>query len=1157
MATKKIIDISVNGTDEIKKLNNEINNAANSLGELKKQKQLLEEAFENADFGSQEFNKLQSQLREVNTRLKIIDESVSDLTIAEKIEGVNKVVGGLAAGFSFAAVSVQAFGEENSKTAEELQKLELQVTAIIQGTQAFQALTEAFSSKNKIFLATLNSLSLGFNRLRVATQAWSVGTKAAIAATGIGLVVTAVGLLVENFDKLAKVGSSLLSSFQPFFYAVRDIANVFSFGLVDNSSIAKIKSTNEELTKSITKRQEESKKNIDKINLDLELGLITTVKKQELSYNNLLTDLQKQAKETGDVLQKTLSDDLLTDLQKAIDQTKDNNIFGFNNSDLKKLEDAKIKLNEIFTIRKQIQNDLNNNSVDEQTIKNVQKIKDILSTINTSNGFGVNILPLSSGLKALINDTSVLDITVKNLTNTQTKNNEVQKASVDITKAKIDEQNKLINSTLKIQQLENQRQSDSNKINQNNNDLLKQGIDLILKYGQAINDPKFKKGFNVFDDFDVQLQNIKNNLPAKFSDLFDNIRTLNGENLIDQEKLIKIIEVYGDKQADVLQKNSELQKKNINDQIEANKKLAAIQTDPAARKEYTALNNVLENQKKLIDSDLTKSYTDLKNTVEQLKASVPDLAEKLSLNKLQDNFDENQRAFEDYKNGLTKSFGSINKAYVDLSQAEQDALGQEQSQKSLDFFKTQQEGIINLSQTFHELTESLKVYSLGVEENTRKLLENKKAIEDRNKATAIELKNLKATNINNNISTAIGGAVAGGDFENAKQLNAKRLELEKQAIDERFTYETKGLEKSSTQYQLAVEKREQADNESLNKYQATLVQIGQEQVNLTTQYLQGANTIIQEAFNFFSVLNKKAQEDLQENADSLNAQLTGVQEQISFLDSVINDKKSRIRELENQAADSIGGERQAILDQLDAEAEKTAELVKEKKAQEREEKSLQKQLNENAKQNAKLQKEQIQLQKQAAAAASVLALAQASVAVTKAFEPDLASSSTPYGIGLAIRAAAAIAFAATLFSTISSITDLLADGGYVQKKAEGGSIDPYGYTNTLGIKSKPDSTGERPTKQLVQLHQNEWVAPRWMVESSKYGSMVNELEKARVRGYADGGTIGNTDISRPDNQNDLLTKLLVSNLNKPVFVAVTDINEGQNRVSVIDNRTKL
>lgn len=50
------------------------------------------------------------------------------------------------------------------------------------------------------------------------------------------------------------------------------------------------------------------------------------------------------------------------------------------------------------------------------------------------------------------------------------------------------------------------------------------------------------------------------------------------------------------------------------------------------------------------------------------------------------------------------------------------------------------------------------------------------------------------------------------------------------------------------------------------------------------------------------------------------------------------------------------------------------------------------------------------------------------------------------------------------------------------------------------------------------VHRGEWVAPQEMVRSPKYGSVIRNLENARLRGYADGGLVTNTSTAMFDSQ---------------------------------------
>jgi hypothetical protein len=223
------------------------------------------------------------------------------------------------------------------------------------------------------------------------------------------------------------------------------------------------------------------------------------------------------------------------------------------------------------------------------------------------------------------------------------------------------------------------------------------------------------------------------------------------------------------------------------------------------------------------------------------------------------------------------------------------------------------------------------------------------------------------------------------------------------------------------------------------------------------------------------------------------------------------------------------------------------ELVKEKNKERKAQQKAQEELLANQKKQQALEKENQKIAKESARIQKILALAQAGVAVATAFTPDPASAVAPFGVGLAIRAIAAIAFVANLYSVLKTFADGGFVGGKTKKRADGG----YTGTSTL----RPDETGERPMYHTVQLHEKEWVAPRWMTESPKYGSLINDLEQTRVRGFAEGGSI--SPMTTQSMNNEQSTALLVASLNRPMYVAVTDINEGQTKVKVLENRGKI
>jgi len=123
--------------------------------------------------------------------------------------------------------------------------------------------------------------------------------------------------------------------------------------------------------------------------------------------------------------------------------------------------------------------------------------------------------------------------------------------------------------------------------------------------------------------------------------------------------------------------------------------------------------------------------------------------------------------------------------------------------------------------------------------------------------------------------------------------------------------------------------------------------------------------------------------------------------------------------------------------------------------------------------------------------------------------------------------------------------------------ASGGA--PYGFTGPGGA---TDSTGERRAGGPVQLHANEWVAPRWMVENPVYGSMIQHLEMARTaRPMAVGGFSSEAlppitpDVTSVNALTAQSIKAAVESAK--IYVAVTEVRDANTNVDVLESRASI
>jgi hypothetical protein len=1148
MAQTKQFNIKINGTNQLVELNDLLQTNVRSLGDLKEQQDLLQQAFDQADYGTAAFDELQSSLRDVNTQIKVIDESVSDLTIGEKFEGVSRIVGAVGGAFAFASVSVQAFGEENSKTAQELQKLETQISAVIQGQQALTGIIDAFGSKNKVVAATINGLNRAFNAMGISAKGAGLAVRGALIATGIGILVVAVSTLIANFDEIKAAGAGIFKAWQPFFDGVRNFASALTFGLIDSSVVSNNRKQLDLITNDIEKSQKESQSKLDKISKE---SANTTAEKiqQTIQQLSVYTDQYSKNVENAVKIRNSFFASTAAELrknQKTIDDinklTPDPN---------KRTFAQNITFQEAFVNVAALKDQ--QDVIEKITNKIVQKNIVDQDTIDIADSKLFYSKNQNETDKIYLQNADLILLQVKE--GLKLKENEID-TNIKLTEQRKQEQIEIINNLLKIQSLQNQIAKE--KVNQDSlvNNGLKQGIDLIIQYGNALQDPKFSRNFPVFDKFNEELNKIEDRFP-EFKDKFDDILINNtsNESIVNIKKVQDLILEFRNKEKERILENIALDEKALRNQIDANNKL--IKQEPVRTNELTLQNDLLEAQIKTIGLNGVKAVRELTDETKKLSDSLPDLLSKLKLDKVQNEFERAIRSFDDFKNGLkltTEQADELNKvlgidtstAFKDLSINQKEFLQNQVDNKTLDFYKEFNLQLAELAKDFPQLTELLDQYNKKIEEQNRILETNNNLSKERQKGLQEELALLiKAEEIRNLQNTAADtNAPYKVRVDAINKLNA----LELKNIDDKFKAETKGLKETDAAYQIAIINRNKAQEEQGKNTIKSLQDVQRKFELVATTTINGIGQLTDSVFQFIQAGISKQQEVLNEQLTDLNNQVTTIQEQIGIIDEVINSKKQTIADLEEKAKNATGGNRDEILNKLSKEFDLTQKLIKQKQEQQKQEKNLQNDIRKNQLEQNKLQKESNQLQKQGAVIASILATAQAAVAVATLAKTSSMSDFT-FGV---LTVAGVISLGAALISTFASIR-ALADGGFVKSKAEGGEVDPYGYTNKLGVSNSTDSTGERPTKQLVQLHSDEYVIPRWQVNKNR--SLVSSLEKERVRGMADGGTVNNNNFN--NNNNDQLNNLLIANLNKPVYVSVVDINNGQQRVNVIESRSQI
>lgn len=154
---------------------------------------------------------------------------------------------------------------------------------------------------------------------------------------------------------------------------------------------------------------------------------------------------------------------------------------------------------------------------------------------------------------------------------------------------------------------------------------------------------------------------------------------------------------------------------------------------------------------------------------------------------------------------------------------------------------------------------------------------------------------------------------------------------------------------------------------------------------------------------------------------------------------------------------------------------------------------------------------------------------------------------TAEGISKAVQAGAGVPFPGNLLAILSGVTAVLAGAAQAKGVLSGGFAEG-GYTGDGG-KYEPAGV----------VHRGEYVVPQHLVRNPTYRPMINSLESARLRGYADGGMV--TGFSTPDVQNTFSSydfQRLSDTLSKmQIFVAVEDINTGQNNYANVVSRASF
>ena len=307
------------------------------------------------------------------------------------------------------------------------------------------------------------------------------------------------------------------------------------------------------------------------------------------------------------------------------------------------------------------------------------------------------------------------------------------------------------------------------------------------------------------------------------------------------------------------------------------------------------------------------------------------------------------------------------------------------------------------------------------------------------------------------------------------QTQKEVIEFNKNLTDEQKKEQIKAIDDATTliikQYDLRLVKIKKRQEDEFESQSKQFEQESEDIKKIEEERLKAFLTIFNAANELAQILVDIAIQQQQNLVDSL-------QENISKLDQQIADSQAKMSELEDDLAGKQSGRRDAILRGIELEKQRERELTEQKIKQQRE-----------------LEKAERKLANQRKAAAITQAVINGALAITNI----LAYTVDPTGIYKGILVGISAATTAAQVALISQ--QKFAKGGYTGKGD--GQRDETGF-KVAGV-----------------VHQDEWVAPKWMVESPKYGGMINQLENVRQKGFADGGFTSKPDfIGMNDSMNN-------------------------------------
>ncbi|QCR23770.1 hypothetical protein [Pontibacter sp. SGAir0037] len=235
-----------------------------SLGAMKEEAEALEKELQQLVKGTQEFKDKTLELGRVKGSIKEIEDAIDALDPKAQAGAYLDFANGMTGAFGIATVAAENFGLASGGSAEAVEKKMLQLMTVM---QSFEAIHKALNSETQAAMKNMfSSVSSSIKSILGMGNSWTIAgvkarlfgttTRAALTATGVGLFIVLLGTLIANWDWVTKKVGEFRNSVAKYLPAVgdfidgvvakaRDLANVFTFGFIDDAVTAAVKKLEE------------------------------------------------------------------------------------------------------------------------------------------------------------------------------------------------------------------------------------------------------------------------------------------------------------------------------------------------------------------------------------------------------------------------------------------------------------------------------------------------------------------------------------------------------------------------------------------------------------------------------------------------------------------------------------------------------------------------------------------------------------------------------------------------------------------------------------------------------------------------------------------------------------------------------------------------